>query len=83
MLTDLFKIGNDFGVNFGLDFAFFVLRFPKFLFYKFFIEVERKKNCALHAQIKTVLFKLIAQNYCFFGFTFYLTIQKVKRKLLP
>ena len=79
MLTDLFEIGLDF----GLDFALFVLHFSEFHFHEFFVEVERKKNRALHAQIETIFFELIAQNYCFFGFAFYLTTQKVDREVLP
>ena len=82
--TDLFKIisnfrmnfevnfGIDFKIDFELDFGFFVLDFLELRFYKYF--VKKKKICALHAQIGTVLFKLINQKYCFFNFAFYLTI---------
>lgn len=66
--------------DFGIDFDLFILHFPEFYFYKFF--VEKKKICALHAQIKIVFFKLINQKYCLFGFVFCLTIQKVDHALL-
>ena len=76
MLTDLSKIVSDLRVDFGL----FVLHFLEFRFYKFL--VEKKKICALHAQIGTVFFELIDQKYRFFGFAFYLTIQKVDHGVL-
>ena len=89
MLTDLSEIGTDFEVDFGVDFGvdfevdvgLFVLHFPGSHFYEFL--VEKKKNHAQHAQIETVLFELIAQNYRLFGFAFYLTTQRVDHEVLP
>lgn len=73
MLTDLFEIEADFGL--------FVLHFHGFHFNKFFV-VEKKKTHALHAQIKTVFYELIAQNCHLFGCAFCLTTRKVGHKVL-
>lgn len=73
MLTDLFEIEADFG--------FVVLHFHGFYFDELFV-VKKKKIHVLHAQIKTILYKLIAQNCHFFDFVYCLTIQKVGHKVL-
>ena len=80
MLTDLSKIGTNFEVDFKVDFqgdfevdvSFFILHFSESHFYKFL--VKKKKNHDQYTQIKMVFFKLTAQNYHLFNFTFYLTI---------
>ena len=73
--------GIDFEIDFKIDFGLFVLHFLESRFYKFL--VEKKKICALYAQIGTVFFELIDQKYCFFDFAFYLTVQKVNHEVLP
>ena len=73
MLTDLFEIEADFGL--------FVLHFHGFQFDKF-LAVEKKKSLALHAQIETALYELIAQDCPFFGCAFCLTTRKVGHEVL-
>ena len=72
MLIDLFEIEADFGL--------FVLHFHGFHFDKFLV-IEKKKTHALHAQIETALYKLIAQNCHLIGCAFCLMTRKVDHEV--
>ena len=75
MLTDLSEIGNnfrvDFGVNFefdfGVDIGFFILRFPEFYFYKFFIEKKKLRSICSNRDgfFRVDCSKLLSFRLCF------------------